>query len=319
MSLTRELNKKQSPFRQLVEGCAPALAIAGGRSPEGKRVAEHLGFYDLVKARSLAPLPDGVTDARRHSPTVGMPFDIRTRMMLSQFEPRRSASAMGMDVFNHLLAPLLPNGQHISDVLGDAFLEAERLTRDGDDVDQDYASIVFAWCESIYRAGGRAIRSSLGERLSAARNVDEVYDSIPPLMLEDIARLRIVNQRQIKHWCLRMKHGAFFISNPSFSGDFLVGGADGDWFIDDTLFDFKVKDTVTAPWVRKTLMQLLGYLILDLDNDYQAKCIGIWLPRQATVKTWTIEEILGSDASTILAKVRRDVLSSPMKRMGMIA
>ena len=319
MSLTRELNKKQSPFRQLVEGCAPALAMAGSRSPEGKRIAERLGFYDLVKSRSLAPLPDGVTDARRHSPTVGMAFDIRTRMMLGQFEPRRSASAMGIDVFNHLLAPLLPNGQHISDVLGDAFLEAERLTRDGDDVDQDYASIVFAWCESLYRAGVRAIRSSLGKRLSAARNVDEVYDSIPPLMLEDIARLRIVNQRQIKHWRLRMQHGAFFISNPSFSGDFLVSGADGDWFIDDTLFDLKVKDTITAPWVRKVLMQLLGYLILDLDNDYQAQRIGIWLPRQATIRTWEIEEVLGSDASTILAKARRDALSLPMKRMGMIA
>jgi len=82
-----------------------------------------------------------------------------------------------------------------------------------------------------------------------------------------------------------MKHGAFFISNPSFSGDFLVGGADGDWFIDDTLFDFKVVDKISAPWVRKVLMQLLGYLILDLDNDYQAKHIGIWLPRQATVRT----------------------------------
>ena len=315
MSLTRELNKKQSPFRQLVEGCAPALAIAGGRSPEGKRVAERLGFYELVKARSLAPLPDGVIDARRHSPTVGMAFDIRTRMTLGEFEPRRSASAMGMDVFNHLLAPLLPNGQHISDVLGDAFLEAERLTRDGDDVDQNYASIVFAWCESIYRAGVRAIRSSLGERLSAARNVDEVYDSIPPLMLD----LRIVNQRQIKHWRLRMKHGAFFVSNPSFSGDFLVGGADGDWFIDDTLFDCKVKDTITAPWVRKTLMQLLGYLILDLDNDYQAQRIGVWLPRQATVKTWTIEEILGRDANTILAKARVDVQSVMEREVGVVA
>ena len=307
MSLTRELNKKQSPFRQLVENCAPALAIAGGRSPEGKRVAERLGFYDLVKARSLAPLPDGVTDARRHSPTVGMAFDIRTRMMLGQFDPRRSASAMGMDVFNHLLAPLLPNSQHISDVLGDAFLEAERLTRDGDDVDQDYASIVFAWCESIYRAGGRAIRSSLGERLSAARNVDEVYDSIPPLMLEDVARLRIVNQRQIKHWCLRMRHGAFFISNPSFSGD---------WFIDDTLFDFKVKDTITAPWVRKVLMQLLGYLILDLDNDYQAQRVGIWLPRQATVRTWEIEEIIGGDASKILSKARRNIQGTIKRKNG---
>jgi len=66
-------------------------------------------------------------------------------------------------------------------------------------------------------------------------------------------------------------------------------------------------------------MQLLGYLILDLDNDYQAKRIGIWLPRQAMVKTWAIEEVLGSDASTILAKARRDVLSLPMKRMEMIA
>ena len=134
MSLTRELNKKQSPFRQLVEGCAPALAVAGGRSPEGKRIAERLGLYELVRARVL--------------------------MMLGKFEPRRSASAAGMDAFDYGLAPLLPNGQHISDVLGDAFLEAERLTRDGDDIDRDYASIIFAWCESLYRAGVQVIRSS---------------------------------------------------------------------------------------------------------------------------------------------------------------
>lgn len=132
-------------------------------------------------------------------------------------------------------------------------------------------------------------------------------------MLEDLARLRIVNQRQIKHWHLHMRHGAFFISNPSFSGDFLVGGADGDWFIDDTLFDFKVVDKISAPWVRKVLMQLMGYLILDLDNDYQAQRIGIWLPRQATVKTWAIEEILGGDASKTLSKARRNVQDA-MKR-----
>ena len=138
-------------------------------------------------------------------------------------------------------------------------------------------------------------------------------------MLEDLARLRIVNQRQIKHWHLRMRHGAFFISNPSFSGDFLVGGADGDWFIDDTLFDFKVVDTIRAPWVRKVLMQLLGYLILDLDNDYQTQRIGIWLPRQATVKTWDIEEILGNDANTILAKARADVESVMERGVGVVA
>ena len=66
-------------------------------------------------------------------------------------------------------------------------------------------------------------------------------------------------------------------------------------------------------------MQLLGYLILDLDNDYQAERIGIWLPRQATVKTWTIEEILGSDTSTILAKARVDVQSVMERGVGVVA
>ena len=66
-------------------------------------------------------------------------------------------------------------------------------------------------------------------------------------------------------------------------------------------------------------MQLLGYLILDLDNDYQAKRIGIWLPRQATVKTWAIEEILGRDASTVLAKARVDVESVMERGVGVVA
>ena len=66
-------------------------------------------------------------------------------------------------------------------------------------------------------------------------------------------------------------------------------------------------------------MQLLGYLILDLDNDYHAKRIGIWLPRQATVKTWATEEILGDDASTILAKARVDVESVMERGVGVVA
>ena len=66
-------------------------------------------------------------------------------------------------------------------------------------------------------------------------------------------------------------------------------------------------------------MQLLGYLILDLDNDYQAQRIGVWLPRQAMVKTWTIEEVLGGDASTILAKARVDVQSVMERGVGVVA
>ena len=319
MSLTRELNKKQSPFRQLVEGCAPALAKAGGRSPEGKQVAERLGFYNLVKSRSLAPLPDGVTDARRHSPTVGMAFDIRTRMMLDQFEPTYSASALGVRAFALMYARLMKDGERITDMLADSFREAENLMIQGTEEDKDRASIIFTWCEALYRAGLRALFSSLGERLHASKTVDELFASIPPAMLADVSNLRAANQVQVEQWRTMIRKGVEYTENPHFTGASLVGGADGDWFIDDTLFDCKVKDTITAPWVRKTLMQLLGYLILDLDNDYQAQRIGIWLPRQATVRTWEIEEILGNDASTILAKARVDVQSVMERGVGVVA
>ena len=66
-------------------------------------------------------------------------------------------------------------------------------------------------------------------------------------------------------------------------------------------------------------MQLLGYLIHDLDNDYQAERIGVWLPRQAMVRTWEIEEILGNDASTILAKAQVDVQSVLERGVGAVA
>ena len=104
-----------------------------------------------------------------------------------------------------------------------------------------------------------------------------------------------------------IREGVEYTESPHFTGAYLVGGADGDWFIDDTLFDCKVKNTITAPWVRKALMQL------------QAKRIGIWLPRQATVKTWTIEEILGNDANTILAKARVGVESVMEHGVGVVA
>lgn len=319
MTLTTHLNDKQSPFRKLLEDCAPALATAAGQSKAGKEFARQLGFYDLTKAPLVVPLPDEVHDKRRHSPTVGTAFDIRTRMMLDQFEPSYSASALGLRAFSFWYARRMKDGERITEMLADSFREAENLTIQGTEEDKDRASIIFTWCEALHRAGLRALFSSLGERLHASKTVDDLFASISPAMLADVSNLRAANQGQVEQWRTMIRKGVEYTENPHFTGASLVDGADGDWFIDDTLFDFKVKDTVTAPWVRKTLMQLLGYLILDLDNEYQAKCIGIWLPRQATVKTWTIEEILGSDASTILAKVRRDVLSSPMKRMGMIA
>jgi len=319
MTLTTHLNDKQSPFRKLVEDCAPALATTAGQSKAGKEFATQLGFYDLVKAPLVVPVPKEVHDKRRHSPTVGTAFDIRTRMMLGQFDPRYSASILGVRLFTFMYARLMKDGERIAEMLADSFREAENLMIQGAEEDKDRASIIFTWCEALYRAGLRALFSSLGERLHASKTVDNLFASIPPAMLADVSNLRAANQAQVEQWRTMIRKGVEYTENPHFTGAYLVGGADGDWFIDDILFDCKVKNTITAPWVRKALMQLLGYLILDLDNDYQAKRIGIWLPRQATVKTWAIEEILGSDASTILAKARVDVESVMERGVGVVA
>ena len=319
MSLTTHLNDKQSPFRKLVEESAPALATAAGQSKAGKEFARQLGFYDLAKAPLVVPLPEEVHDKRRHSPTVGTAFDIRTRMMLGQFDPRYSASILGVRLFTFMYARLMKDGERIAEVLADSFREAENLMIQGTEEDKDRASIIFTWCEALYRAGLRALFSSLGERLHASKTVDDLFASIPPAMLADVSNLRAANQAQVEQWRTMIRKGVEYTENPHFTGAYLVGGADGDWFIDDTLFDFKVVDKISAPWVRKVLMQLLGYLILDLDNDYQAQRIGIWLPRQAAVKTWAIEEILGNDASTILAKARVDVESVMERGVGVVA
>jgi len=319
MSLTTHLNDKQSPFRKLVEESAPALATAAGQSRAGKEFAKQLGFYDLVKAPLVVPLPEEVHDKRRHSPTVGTAFDIRTRMMLGQFDPRYSASILGVRLFTFMYARLMKDGERIAEMLADSFREAENLMIQGTEEDKDRASIIFTWCEALYRAGLRALFSSLGERLHASKTVDDLIASIPPAMLADVSNLRAANQGQVEQWRTMIRKGVEYTENPHFTGASLVGGADGDWFIDNTLFDCKVVDTIRAPWVRKVLMHLLGCLIPDPDNDYQAKHIGIWLPRQAMVKTWAIEEILGGEASTILEKARVDVQGVMEREVGVVA
>lgn len=307
MSLTSHLNDKQSPFRTLVEDYAPALVTAAGRSRAGRELAEQLGFYELASAPLVVPLPEEVGDKRRHSPTVGTAFDIRTRMLLGKYEPRQTASARGVEVFGRMWSQYVENGERIAELLTEAFYEAELLTAHGSEEDGDRASIVFAWCEAIYRAGIRVLLSSLPERLQASESVEDLFDSIPSAMLTDISNLRAANQEQIEQWRDIIYEGADYMENPHFTGAYLVGGADGDWFINGTLFDCKVKDIIKAPWVRQVVMQLLGYLILDLDDDYETERIGIWLPRQAVVKTWTIEEIVGDEANEMLTKARLDV------------
>jgi len=75
--------------------------------------------------------------------------------------------------------------------------------------------------------------------------------------------------------------------SPAMPDGYLVGGADGDVIIGQTLWDFKITvRPLNAEWWLQTLWQLIGYWLLDGPNAFDIQFIGIALPRQGI--TWFV-------------------------------
>src|SRR5207249_6127316 len=70
-----------------------------------------------------------------------------------------------------------------------------------------------------------------------------------------------------------------------------VGGADGDLIVDGCLIEFK---TTVDPCdqIRKSLHQLLGYVLLDYTDRYELREVGFYLSRQRVLVQWSLEELM---------------------------
>jgi hypothetical protein len=80
------------------------------------------------------------------------------------------------------------------------------------------------------------------------------------------------------------------VLNPLFKRSAAVRGADGDLIIDRTLFE--VKTTKTLRPDRDWIYQLLGYVLLDEDDDLNISDVGFLLGRIPAVVTWSFDEIV---------------------------
>lgn len=71
-----------------------------------------------------------------------------------------------------------------------------------------------------------------------------------------------------------------------------VGGADFDFIADGTLYEVK---TTTNPGrvAIEALRQLIGYLLLDWDDAFRIRRLGLILPRQRTKVVYDVAELLG--------------------------
>ena len=88
-----------------------------------------------------------------------------------------------------------------------------------------------------------------------------------------------------------IRHSPLFVDNPVLRGGKWVGGADGDLLLGNTLFE--IKTTVRpAQLLSPTIRQLIGYVALDADDQYQIDELAIFLPRQGgAVLTLALKQV----------------------------
>ncbi|WP_371640782.1 hypothetical protein [Streptomyces virginiae] len=77
--------------------------------------------------------------------------------------------------------------------------------------------------------------------------------------------------------------------------------ADADLIVDGPLLDFRsTRHTNTLRQAKA--WQLLGYLLLDIDDQYGIETLGLYLTRGGVLAAWTVEEYLD-----LLGACRRDL------------
>jgi hypothetical protein len=338
VSLSTVLNDRGSKERAFTLGCSPLLAASIGKTAD--MTAASLGFAPLVEAPLLVERERTVEAA-----TIGTAFDYRARFDLGGFGPESSVARGGLTYLQTVLngdAALgllsLPghergwpsrdeHASHKYRVLQQGFERSIELLG-GTPEDLDRAAILMAWCEQVFRAGTRALDGSLGERLVKMFDGAELAASIDSSWLRYLAAIRLAAEPQVDAWraqitAHRESRGAdsyppgasnfqrpFYLPNPGFLGSSLVGGADGDWIIGDTLVDCKTDQAITTTGLREHLLQLIGYALLDLDDWYQIRKVAIWYPRFGLLKTWSLDTLLSASSDELLPRLRAEVRKS---------
>lgn len=141
-----------------------------------------------------------------------------------------------------------------------------------------HSALLLAHVDIIYRTKGEAISANFG--------------SIEEKDAEDLRNLiELINPKNFKA-------NKICLLNPTFGfASKLVGGADADLIIDDTLID--IKTTKKLEFKRDYLNQLVGYYILnkidkadECKNKIEIKKLGVYYSRYGLLFTFPVKEVL---------------------------
>ena len=137
--------------------------------------------------------------------------------------------------------------------------------------------------ESMERSGQGWPPSFLGAAIP--RNATDFLESIPEPWVRDAAGLAGMFAVSRADW-----RGVPATLNPEFAGAPDVRGADGDLIVDGCLWD--IKTTIRKNADRKWLDQLLGYILLDYEDEYAIESVGFLFPRQNASVHWPLADLM---------------------------
>jgi hypothetical protein len=164
----------------------------------------------------------------------------------------------------------------------------------------DFASAERVLCELVHLTDWQVLAremesARLGEIAGVEPEDHPCLHTLPLLLpvsdnvLDDIARMS--NAATANDEWAHVTSGNF-IDNPAFAGAVWVGGADGDFIVDHTLFDVKCTIHPERLWLG-ALRQMIAYVALDSHDQFEIDELAIFLPRQhGAVARVGLEEIL---------------------------
>ena len=185
-----------------------------------------------------------------------------------------------------------------------------RLLEPGDEELLARYCIVLALFEEFERPGAtRAYGSSPLLGVGSAPTVDGLLGIAERHWVDDLCRL---SEAFFHAFDGRFSGDA--VLNPTFQGVNL--GADADIIIDGCMMEFKTTVKATIEKVRG-LYQLIGYSLLDYDDEYGIEKLGFYMARQGQVIEWPVadlfERLTGQGAPSLqeLRRQFRDRITGP--------
>jgi hypothetical protein len=125
---------------------------------------------------------------------------------------------------------------------------------------------------------------------------DKLLGLAPPEAADELLALRVATEQSLLP-TLTARHGAWAIG-PTFAGSASMN-ADADLIAAGLLLELKTGlgnrragGTRRASLDAPTIMQLLGYVLLDFPDEFSIEAIGVYNPRYGHLATWPLPELM---------------------------